>query len=245
MNSAAYKNRRGGASMRARFLGPCVALALLAGMAGASPQSTHSKSSPRITALKAKARSGNADSQFELGVLYENGEDVPQDFKQAVIWYRKAAEQGDSDAQYSLGFAYCYGQGIPRDFSQASEWFRKAAEQGHAKAQHLLGVLYRDGDGVPQDYVQAATWTRKAAEQNNAEAQYFLGILYRHGEGVPQDYAEAYFWFDIAAAGKLDVADVGGDVGDRDQVASRLTPAEISLEQERAHKWLEDHSSNP
>ena len=49
------------------------------------------------------AEQGNADAQFNLGVMYDTGQGVRQDYAQAVQWYRKAAEQGLADAQYNLG----------------------------------------------------------------------------------------------------------------------------------------------
>ena len=38
--------------------------------------------------------------------MYDNGDGVPQDYKEAVKWYRLAAEQGDAAAQYNLGIMY-------------------------------------------------------------------------------------------------------------------------------------------
>jgi TPR repeat protein len=35
--------------------------------------------------------------------MYQQGEGVQQDFKQAVVWYRKAADQEDAKAQLSFG----------------------------------------------------------------------------------------------------------------------------------------------
>jgi len=104
------------------------------------------------------AEQGDAKAQFNLGVMYDNGEGVPKDASQAVTWYRKAAEQGDAAAQFNLGVMYDNGEGVPKDASQAVTWYRKAAEQGHAKAQFNLGAMYANGEGVPKDYVQAAKW---------------------------------------------------------------------------------------
>lgn len=56
-----------------------------------------------LTAIQRMAEHGDAQAQFNLGVMYAKGEGVAQDLKQAVPWYRKAAEQGMVDAQYSLG----------------------------------------------------------------------------------------------------------------------------------------------
>ncbi len=45
------------------------------------------------------AEAGHAYAQAILGKMYENGEGVPQDYKEAVKWYRLAAEQGQVNAQ--------------------------------------------------------------------------------------------------------------------------------------------------
>ena len=56
------------------------------------------------------AKQGDADAQYILGRMYENGQGVPQDDKEAVKWYQLAAEQGDAIAQANLGFMYDNGQ---------------------------------------------------------------------------------------------------------------------------------------
>ena len=83
--------------------------------------------------------------------MYDNGEGIPQNDKEAVRWYGLAAEQGLTDAQYSLGLMHSNGGGIPEDNKKAVKWFRLAAEQGYAKAQFDLGSAYEFGEGVPKD----------------------------------------------------------------------------------------------
>jgi hypothetical protein len=56
--------------------------------------------------LRPLAEQGNALAQLGLGVMYAKGQGVPQDYSQAVVWYRKAAEQGDADAQTLVGLMY-------------------------------------------------------------------------------------------------------------------------------------------
>ena len=75
------------------------------------------------------AEQGDAEAQFNLGLMYYKGRGVPQDYAEAVKWYRKAAEQGVAEAQYNLGFMYNNGQGIPQDYAEAARWYLKAAEQ--------------------------------------------------------------------------------------------------------------------
>ena len=73
--------------------------------------------------------------------MYDNGEGVPQDYAEAVKWYRLAAEQGDANAQYNLGLMYDNGQGVPQDYAEAVKWYRLAAEQGDAEHNTILGYV--------------------------------------------------------------------------------------------------------
>lgn len=45
---------------------------------------------------------GNVDAQFCMGVMYNAGQGVAQDFKEAAKWYRLAAAQGHAEAQFNL-----------------------------------------------------------------------------------------------------------------------------------------------
>jgi len=108
------------------------------------------------------ADAGDAEAQFEMGVLNQYGRGVPQDFCKAVALYLKAAEQGHLGAQSNLGVLYVSGQGIPRDYGEALKWFTKAAEQGDVFAQNNLCRLYSFGEGVSQDYVKAYMWLELA-----------------------------------------------------------------------------------
>ena len=68
---------------------------------------------------KPLAEQGDASAQSNLGLMYDLGEGVPQDDKQAVKWYRLAAEQGDAEAQFNLGVMYYSGYGVPKDDKEA------------------------------------------------------------------------------------------------------------------------------
>ena len=52
--------------------------------------------------VKKSAEQGEANEQYNLGVMYYNGEETLVDKKQAFYWYKKSAEQGNAEAQYML-----------------------------------------------------------------------------------------------------------------------------------------------
>ncbi|CDG83972.1 tetratricopeptide repeat protein [Janthinobacterium agaricidamnosum] len=117
------------------------------------------------------AKAGNADAEHLMGLMYYMGRGVPQDYKQAMNWHRKAAVQGKADAQYVVGAMYYTGNAVIQDHKQAVVWFRKAAEQGHAEAQQVLGLMYRYHiGGMPQDVVIAYMLWNLAAANGSANA---------------------------------------------------------------------------
>jgi uncharacterized protein len=80
------------------------------------------------------AEQGHANAQYNLGLMYRNGEGVPKDDVEAVKWYRLAAKQGYANAQYNLGVMYASGEGVPVNYVEAYAWFNIAAAYGLKKA---------------------------------------------------------------------------------------------------------------
>ena len=199
-----------------------------------------------------KAEQGDADAQYNLGVLYDNDQGVSPDYNEAAKWYRKAAEQGHEKAQYNLGVLYDLGRGVRQDCSEAAKWYRKAAKQGNASAQCDLGVLYFYGRGVSQDDNKAVKWSRKAAEQGDADAQCNLGVYYYFGRGVRQDYNEAAKWYRKAAEqGDADAQcnlgilyDLGRGVSQDDNEAAKWYRKAAEQGNERAISYLQRLESN-
>ena len=182
--------------------------------------------------LRPLATQGNARAKYDLGVMYDEGQGVPQDYAEAMKWYRLAADQGEAAAQNNIAAMYDMGRGVPQDYAEAAKWYRRAADQGNAKAQTSLGAMYASGEGVPQDYAEAAKWYRFAADQGNAAAQYNLGGLYANSEGVPGNLVLAHMWANLAAANGIQEA-----VKYRDVLAKHMTAVQIAEAQKLAREW--------
>ena len=104
---------------------------------------------------------GNAEAQFNLGVLYHKGHGVAKDDVEARKWWLKAAESGNADAQNNLGVLYLFGHGVARDYGMAYVWCNLAAEQGDA-----VGKKSRD-------IVAAKLDPTSLAEAQKLSAEYF------------------------------------------------------------------------
>lgn len=124
-----------------------------------------------------KATDGSPTDQFQVGVMYEQGKDVPRNDTMALRWYKKAAEKGLAESQYKVALMYRFGKGTPKSSYQAARWFQAAAEQGHAKAQVKLGQMYKNGKGVERNETTAFKWFLKAADQKDPDAEKIIAEL--------------------------------------------------------------------
>jgi len=118
------------------------------------------------------AEQGNANAQYNLGVMYFKGEGVPQDYAQAALWYRKAAEQGYAEAQSAMGEAYYKGQGVPQDFAEAYFWLDLAAAGERDASIAKIDAEYRDRVAsrlTPADLARVQERARKWFEAHQAK----------------------------------------------------------------------------
>jgi TPR repeat protein len=118
------------------------------------------------------AEQGSASSQFDLGIIYAEGERVPRNYEEALTWFRRAAAQNFSAAQFKLGRMNYEGKGTPQDFAEAYKWFRRAAESkspGVANdAQFMLAEMHHNGEGLARSHVQAMMWLSIILKRNRA-----------------------------------------------------------------------------
>jgi TPR repeat protein len=82
------------------------------------------------------------EAHHAQGVAHWTATNGPENLKEALECFRKAADMGHSGAQTNLGTMLAGGQGAPRDAEQALSWFLRAANQGDAHAQFHLAVRY-------------------------------------------------------------------------------------------------------
>jgi len=95
--------------------------------------------------LRAAAEQGDANAQYDVGVMYARGQgNFPQDYAQAAQWIRASAEQGVAEAQAHLGVLYAMGAGVELDYEEAYAWIRVALAQGYDGPEALLRQLVRD-----------------------------------------------------------------------------------------------------
>ena len=140
--------------MDRRFAALIILAVALAGPAFADPADDAVRRGDYASALqiwRPLADRGQAAAQYNMGVLYQRGQGVPQDNAEAVRWWRLAVAQGYGPAQSNLGVAYAQGRGVAQDDREALRLFRLAAGQGLAPGEFNLGTMYQHGRGVTRD----------------------------------------------------------------------------------------------
>jgi hypothetical protein len=191
-----------------------------------------------LSEWKSSAEEGDADAQFGLGVLYEEGKGVQLDDREAAKWHSLAAQQGHIGAQYNLGVMYANGRGVPKDDSEAFKWLVKSADQGDAATEFAVAVMYHNAQGITQSNMEAVRWYTKAANQGHAEAQYNLGQLNRKGGGgIVRNDKEAVRWY--AKAAEQSLAKAQYNLGYMYSVGKGTPQDDVY-----AHMWFNIASSN-
>ncbi len=149
--------------------------------------------------LTQAAEHGDAQAQYDVGVMHQEGWGVTVDLRIARSWYKRAAHQGHASALFCIGRIYFEGLGVARDQTRARRYLKKSADQGNAQAQNLLGTCYECGIGGESDLSRARKQYKKAASQGIAEAQYNLGCMYYFGHGGVRDYAKTCLYLQLSA----------------------------------------------
>jgi GAF domain-containing protein len=138
----------------------------------ASQRSLHlQRAQPQSLAdLRKLADQGDADAQWQMGIRYHNGEDVPRDDVQAMQWFLRAAEQGHVTAQATLGAYYWAGRGVSEDLSKAYFWSAIALAEGDENSKSRLEGLASQMTKaqVSDARQQAEIWIRQHNPAKNA-----------------------------------------------------------------------------
>ncbi|MBE8220619.1 MAG: sel1 repeat family protein [Alphaproteobacteria bacterium] len=177
-----------------------------------------------VADLKVLAEQGDAEAQFKLGKMHQQGVDVPQNNKIALKWYRLSASQEYGKAINNLGTMYQNGHGVRKNEKRAVGFYRKSAEQGLPQAQTNLASMYEEGIAVQKNYDKAIMLYRLAAAQSFFPAQHRLVAIYHTGGNywIEPDIVRAYMWASFAA--ELDSKN-GENI--KSNIAEQMTLAEI------------------
>jgi hypothetical protein len=181
-------------------------------------------------AMVALANKGDAEAQYHVGMMHNNGIGTRQDPRQAFEWFQKSAASNDPLGAYKLG---CYYAGqfagvVTSDSNEALKYKLVAAKAGYALAQHDVALQYfRQGN--PEE---ALKWWKMAGDQGHEQSLYGLSMLYSAGKGAPRDLSLSFAYFKLSKlAPKKNV----------NEMAATLSKPDL----EKAEKLVSEWSAQP
>ena len=127
--------------------------------------------------LTKAAEAGNAVAQLRLALMYDQGDGVAKDWRQAYNWYARAAAQGEPESLNQVGLFYELAEGVGENWDLAAELWKASAEQGWLKGQYSYGRAFQFGLGVPQNRQMAIAWYQKAAAQGDPGGAHWVRWL--------------------------------------------------------------------
>jgi len=190
-----------------------------------------------VDVTRLRAEQGDAEAQFQLAVIYQNGRLVPQDQTQAREWLLKAAEQGHVKAMFNLGVTYGDGLGVPVDDAEAFKWYQAAANEGDPRAHFNLGIFYIAGRGTPIDGPKANEHWFEAALRGMHLAQVRLALSFARGDGGKVDHQLAFVWAYVAKDKDANARII------LDAVTQAISAEEVAALEREAHGVMQEMKS--
>jgi hypothetical protein len=166
--------------------------------------STPAKASDADTfnAMVVLANKGDAEAQYHVGMMYNNGIGTQKDPRQAFEWFQKSAASNHPLGAYKLG---CYYAGqfagvVTPDANEALKYKLVSAKAGYALAQHDVANLY----ARQENSEEAVKWWKTAGDQGFPDALYSLSGAYFQGKGAPKDLSLAYAYYKLSKVAPKD-----------------------------------------
>ncbi len=184
--------------------------------------------------LLALANKGDAEAQYHVGMMYNNGIGTQQDTRQAFGWFEKSAAAHNPLGAYKLGCYYA-GQGagvVAANEAEALKYKLVAAEEGYSLAQHDVAVVYAQKG----NFEAAVKWLKLASDQGYERSLYGLSSSYHEGKGVPQDLTLALAYY------KLSMLVADADLTDSrkavlDEMIARMSDVDLARAQKIVLEW--------
>ncbi|KAK8835866.1 hypothetical protein M9Y10_040423 [Tritrichomonas musculus] len=138
----------------------------------------------------AKKEDNNYDAMNYLGIIYQNGIDVPKDIQLAKNNFELAAKEKYAPSLYNLGNIFLNEDNVDK----AIEYYEQASNQGYLLADFQLGMIYIDNIYKKYDIEKAIHYFSIAADQNEPNSQFQLGIIYLTNVHIKPNFEKAFYY---------------------------------------------------
>ena len=187
-----------------------------------------------FNAMLALANKGDAEAQYHVGMMHNNGIGTQKDPNQAFEWFQKSASANDPLGAYKLG---CYYAGqfagvVETDPNEALRYKLVSAKAGYSLAQHDVAVHYAQQG----NFEEAVKWLQMAGDQGHDWSLYGLSSSYHEGKGAPKDLSLAYAYLKLSQlASETDVNANAQAV--LDEMIAQMSKPELEKAQKMVSEW--------
>ena len=94
-------------------------------------KSTFQSNSDVISKIKKSALNKDAESQFKLANIYDEGKLAERDLEKAFHWYQEAAINNHAYSMLMTGYMHCRGVGVESNKENANQWLKKSGRKAH------------------------------------------------------------------------------------------------------------------
>lgn len=135
------------------------------------------------------AERGVAESQYNLGFIYETGSAAEQNLSNAMHWYNKASAQNYQAASNRLVYLQIKTTGMKNEYNHWLSRLKNSAQSNDKDALFLLGQMHAEGTGVNKSLTLSLELLRKAARKNMPATEPHIIRLEAELAALQQKYA--------------------------------------------------------
>jgi TPR repeat protein len=164
-----------------------------------------------------------------IGMLYEYGIGIEQDYEKAIGYYERSHRLGDRGGCYNLGAMYYYGKGGKQDYKRAFWLFSNTSKkEPSGSIKHVIVLKESSRRFWKSEFTYK--YTEKGDTKLLGDICYYLGVMYRNGQGTASDEYKAYQYFLKGATYGCELAR-NESRGNHSSIATILTDAFSFLSQ--------------
>ncbi|MCO6498607.1 MAG: sel1 repeat family protein [Chitinophagaceae bacterium] len=147
--------------------------------------------SEALNLYKQSAEKGDVRAMFSIYFMYNKGEGVAKNEREALKWLTMAGEKGDSTAISWLARGYESETFGAKDIAKSMYWYKKLSPLDPSGRIDLhIGIGYRYNEAI-KNPKEAEIWFEKAANKGLPEGMFELGKVL---EGQ-REYEKAVAWY--------------------------------------------------
>lgn len=152
----------------------------------------------------------NPESQFQLGLLHEEGKLNGINNTRAIQYYKLSAAQNKTAAEEKLKHFNMLDEDVIKKIKKSLEesYRRYSCEHSQSYDQfiynfRILGIKYDRNLSFEQNFERAIKYFSQQLQQNDKVFLNKLGFMYMEGDILPQDYEKALHYLTMSAEQKF------------------------------------------